>query len=328
MTNQVFTESGDDVLTPPSGGSRRQGKYLALVGIFFYLGAIWYFGWQNIRDRALGADFGLIAAAAAIILVSTWMRILKWRYALGANQHAAGLFFMSKATGDLTPGRLGEFAPMALRTHRTARIGAWILFDRIIEILTTVALGFYGLVVIELLPIDALVVVLAVTLVGCIVGIYMLTHRGMFLRIASRLTRGSFIQRVLRLLASISEEVYQFTASLPVVLPITIVTKAMDLYAVLLIFRALGASPSFGLVAAAKCALAIVSFMPVTPTATGVPHGVQLWLMNRVDDIPSDLLLVGIGIEVVVVSATFWTSAGLGARLIHRAALAKKETLS
>jgi len=256
------------------------------------------------------------------------MRALKWRYALGADQHAIGLFFMSKATGDITPGRLGESAPMLLRNHRTPKVGAWILFDRIIEILAAIALGLYGLTAINLLSRTQLGMVFAFALAASIVGIYLLTHRGMFLWMAARLKQGAIPHRIVVLLAAISEEIFQFTRSLPVVMPITLITKAMDLFAVMLVFRALSVFPGFALIAAAKCALAIVSFLPVTPTATGLPHGTQAWLMNHVADIPAEVLVAGIGIEVLIVSMTFWTSAGLAMRLIKDAALAKNASNS
>lgn len=235
---------------------------------------------------------------------------------------------MSKASGDLTPGRLGEFAPMVIRNHRTAKVGAWILFDRILEILATIALGLYGLAVIDLLSPRHLGIVFAASVVASVLGIYLLTHRGMFLWIAARLKEGVMPHKILVLLAAISEEIFHFTRSLPIVASITIVTKAIDLFAVMLVFQALGVFPGFGLIAAAKCALAIVSFLPVTPTATGLPHGTQAWLMNHVADVPAEVLVAGIGIEVLIVSMTFWISASIAMRFIKDAATAKSGPIS
>ena len=70
----------------------------------------------------------------------------------------------------------------------------------------------------------------------------------------------------------------------------------------------------------AKCALAIVSFIPITPAATGVPHGAQAWMMNEVSAVPPEALLVGIGIEVVLLGVTFWTSFGIASAQIKGAA--------
>lgn len=309
-----------DLPTPATG----RGKYMFLLGLTVYCGVIWYFGWHEIRNTILAANFAILTGSTALIATATWMRVAKWRYALGPGLHATGLYFLSKATGNVTPGRLGEFAPMVLRSHRTPKVGAWIMFDRVVEILVTIALGLYGLAVIDLLTRFQFLGVLVLAIAGSIIGVYLITHRGMFLWLGDRLKSESFTHKVVMLLAAISEEVFMFTRSLPVVLSITIITKAMDLAAVMLIFTALGAHPGFGLVAAAKCALAIVSFLPLTPTATGVPHGTQAWLMNHVADIPAETLVAGIGIEVVIVSVTFWTSFGLASRRIRRAALPGK----
>lgn len=317
-----ITEHSDtsDLPTPATG----RGKYMFLLGLTVYCVVIWYLGWRDIRDKILAAHPGLAAIAITLILSATWMRVAKWRYALGSGFHATGLYFLSKATGNVTPGRLGEFAPMVLRNHRTPKVGAWIMFDRVVEILVTIALGLYGLAVIELLTRAQFIAVLATAVAGSTFGVYLLTHRRMFLWLSERLKPDRLPHKVVMLLAAVSEELFMFLRSLPLVLLITVVTKAMDLLAVMLIFQALEARPGFGLVAAAKCALAIVSFLPLTPTATGVPHGTQAWLMNHVADIPAETLVAGIGIEVVIVSVTFWTSFGLASRLIRRAALPDK----
>jgi hypothetical protein len=313
----------DDSTKPLFGQGK--SKYIVLIGLTIYCTVIWNFGLRDIRDQLLDADITKIAIATIIIFTATWLRILKWRYALGPGQHALGLFIMSKATGDLTPGRLGEFAPMVIKNHRTAKIGAWIMFDRIIEILATITLGLYGLVTINLLSQNQLTLVFIATAIATIMGIYFITHRSIFLWMAKKVRDGSLLHRLFTILAAINLEIFMFMRSLPFISLITIVTKAMDLFAVMTIFQALGAFPSFGLTAASKCALAIVGFVPITPTATGVPHSTQFWLMNTIGDIPGEALVVGIGIEVIIVSVTFWTSTALVIRFVRDAALAGKD---
>jgi len=53
---------------------------------------------------------------------------------------------------------------------------------------------------------------------------------------------------------------------------------------------------------------------------TGIPHGAQAWMMNEVAAVPPEALLVGIGIEVVLLGVTFWTSFGLASGQIKGAA--------
>ncbi|MFP6581534.1 MAG: lysylphosphatidylglycerol synthase domain-containing protein [Candidatus Hydrogenedentota bacterium] len=303
---------------PTTRKSRR--RYLFVLGLLVYSGVVWYFGWRDIRDELLGARIDLVVIAVLLIVSATWLRVLKWRYALGPDAHATGLFFMSKATGAFTPGRLGEFAPMVIRDHRTPKVGAWIMYDRVVEILVTITIGLYGLAIINFLTRAQFIRVTAIAVVCCGLGIYFLTHRRLFLWAANKTKEGSLAHRTTMLFAAVSEELFQFTRYAPGIVLITVVTKVMDLVAVMLMFQALSVFPGFGLVAASKCALAIVSFLPLTPTATGAPHATQAWLMNQAAEIPPDALVVGIGIEVAVVSITFWTSFGLASRLIGNAA--------
>ena len=316
-------EAANEVLEAGGAPPARRFKaspYLFVVGLAAYCAVVWYFGWQRVRDELLSADLPMVVLAAAIFVTATWCRAFKWRYALGGGHHALGLFFISKATGNWSPGRLGEFAPMALRRHRTPKIGAWIMLDRVIEIMVTLALGLFGLAVIDLLTRTQYFLVAGLTVAASVAGMALLTRRSFFLWLSGRLTDGSIIHRTAMLFAAISEELYLFARKLPVVIGITIATKAADLVAVMLIFASIGHRVGFALTAAAKCALAIVSFIPITPAATGVPHGAQAWMMNEVAKVPAEALLVGIGIEVVLLGVTFWTSFGLASPQIKGAA--------
>ena len=316
-------EAANDVLEAggaPPARRFKASRYLFVFGLAVYCAVVWYLGWQKVRDQILSANLPMVLLAAAIFVTATWCRALKWRYALGPGHHAVGLFFISKATGNWSPGRIGEFAPMALRRHRTPKIGAWIMLDRVIEIVVTLALGLFGLAVIDLLTRAQYLLVAGLTVTASVAAMVLLTRRSFFLWLAERLADGSIMHRTAMLFAAISEELYLFARKLPVVIGITVATKAADLFAVMLIFASIGHKVGFALTAAAKCALAIVSFIPITPAATGVPHGAQAWIMNEVAGIPAEVLLVGIGIEVVLLGVTFWTSFGLASPQIKGAA--------
>jgi len=305
------------LLTPKQA---RRAWVMALVGLTIYCGVVWVLGWRDVRDELLSAQFSLVFYSALIIVSATWLRAVKWRYALGKDSHAFSLYFLSKATGNWTPGRVGEFAPMALRNHRTPRVGAWILFDRIIEIIATLALGLYGLAMITLVSDEQFWLVAAAIVVATAAGIYVLTRRQWFLAWADKCTDGSIFHKIFMLLAAVSVEFHRFGKSLPITGSITIFTKVVDLWAIVLMFKALGHSPSLALMAAAKCALAIVSFFPITPTSTFIPHGTQAWIMNQSAGIEKEVLAAGIGIEVLVVSVTFWLSFAIALPGIKKAA--------
>ncbi len=295
-------------------------RYLFLVGLGLYCAAVWYLGWRTIRDELLAMDLALVLAAASLIWAGTWARVFKWRYALGAEQGTTGMFFLSKAVANWSPGRLGEFAPMVFHRYRTARVGAWIMFDRLLEIAVTLALGLSGLALIRLVSTGVFAAIAGLCIAGMGLSCYLLTRRSFFLWAVGRTREGSWLNGIVLLCADISDELVLFTKSLPVTLSITVITKCADLWAVALLFTAFGHKAGFWLVATAKCALAIVSFVPVTPTATGVPHLTQAWLMNEAAEIPYEGLTAVIGVEVAVVGITFWTSCGLAMAFIRRTA--------
>ena len=100
----------------------------------------------------------------------------------------------------------------------------------------------------------------------------------------------SWPHRFIMLFAAISKEIFQYTRRLPLCIAITVATKCSDLWAVCLVFLSFGYTVAFALAATAKCALAIVSFIPITPLATGLPHLTQAGLMNHVAGIPGEAL--------------------------------------
>lgn len=296
-------------------------RYFFVVGLLVYVGVVWYFGWRQVRDALLGADVRWVAVAATIYAASTWTRIFKWRYALGSEHQPVGLYFLSKATGLWSPGRMGEFLPLLWRRHRKARIGGWILLDRVVEVIVTLALGVLGLGMLRLLDPLAFLGVLAAVAAASAFAVYVITRRDLLQRWSDRFAHRPRLGAALGVLAQTSGEIRGFRASLPVVSALTLTSKAADFYAVALIFRGLGYNIGFMLTAAAKCALAIVSFLPVTPVATGVPHAVQGWIMNEVAAVPPEVIVASVGIEAALLLVVFWTSVGIAARSIKAAAL-------
>jgi uncharacterized protein (TIRG00374 family) len=301
-----------------SAKQRRLTRYLVLVGLCGYLGIVWYLGWREVGTTLLEGNLAYIALAAFIIFAGNWARALKWRYVLGPGHDAFGIFFMSKISAEWSPGRVGEFSPMVLRKHRTPKMGAWIMLDRLLEISVTLLLGLIGLAVIRIVPWPAYAALAAASILGPIALLYILTRRPVYMALADRLREDSWPHRFAMLFAAMAEEFPTFTPRLPLAGFITAAAKCTDLAAVCLLFAAFGARISFALAATAKCALAIVSFIPLTPLGTGLPHLTQAGLMRQAAGVPGDVLAAAIGVEVVIVSTALWTSGGLAALLIRK----------
>lgn len=293
-------------------------RYLFVFGLCGYLGIVWYLGWREVGAMLLDGDLLLIGSAALVIFAGNWTRALKWRVALGPGHDALGIFFMSKISAEWSPGRVGEFSPMVLRKHRTPRIGAWIMLDRLLEVSVTLALGIWGLAVLQILPWPVFGVVAAGAVCGPVVALWVLTRRPVYMWLAEYLRADSWPHRFAMLFAAMAEEFRTFRGALPVASSITVVAKCTDLWAVCALFAAFGSQISFALSATAKCALAIVSFIPLTPLGTGLPHLTQAGLMREVSGVPGEALAAAIGVEVVIVSTALWTSGGLAAWMVRR----------
>lgn len=284
--------------------TRYRSRALIAFGIAVYAGVVWYLGWENVARALRSADGAGLFMAAGLLLAGNWLRALKWRYALDAGNEAFGLYFMSKASAEWTPGRLGEFAPLLLRRHRTSRMMAWIALDRVIEIAATLALGLTGAVIVGLLPVG---VGIGVVVAGLVAGGFIIAL-GPSISVREADDVVTNFQRLRRFIVALIAEAKSFRAKLPLAAVLTLAPKVIDLAAVAVLFAAFGYAPGFWLLAAAKCALAAVAFFPLTPLATGLPHLTQASLLHHAAGIPSADLAAAIGVEVAMVSGLLWTS--------------------
>lgn len=296
-------------------------KLLFPLGVAVYLGVAWYFGWEKVRDALLGADVRLVAAAAAISVGATLLRIGKWRIALGRDAHPVGLFFLSRVTGVWSPGRIGEFLPLLWKRHRNARVGAWILLDRVLEIIASLALGIVGLGFTGLVTMPIYIVIAIATAMGCVGGALLLARHDWMDVVARRFAEGTKLRYIADALTQTSVEIRALWRMTPGLFGVTFVAKVADLYAVVLIFAALGVKVGFMLTAASKCALALVSFVPITPMATGVPHAVQGWMMHADTGVPPEITVASVGIEAALMLIIFSATVLIASKAIRRAAI-------
>jgi hypothetical protein len=317
----MATEPVSDEGVPPTRKPRKWGRILAPLSVAVYLFAVWYFGWEKVRAALLGADPVLIVEAGLITVAAKLGRIAKWRVALGPNAHAVGLYFMSRVTGVWSPGRVGEFLPLLWRRHRTPRLGGWILLDRVMEIVAALTLGVVGLGFTHFVSRPMYVGIVVLTAAVCVMAIACLVQHRWLRAIAHRLPAGTKRRVVAETIAETSAEIDAMRGMVPALIAMTVASKVGDLFQVVLIFRALGTSVSFMLVAAAKCALAIVSYLPITPVASGVPHAVQGWMMNQEAGVLPETVVASVGIEAALMTVIFSLGVLVAIVPIRRAAL-------
>ena len=285
---------------------------LWLVGLALYAGIIGLIGWRPVRDAFTSVDPRALMVMAGVLLLAKWIRVLKWRFALGPGRQAVGLFFVSKLGGAWTPMRVGELSPLLLRSSRSARMGAWIVLDRLLETSATLALGAFGLLLLglgshELLP---LIVAGGAVLVG--LPAVVLMRRDLLVLAAGRSRRQTRLRRLLRFAAEASKEARRMRRMLPVVSMLTFVSTALDAYAGVVLIRSFGFDLEWAVAAAAQCAHGITSAIPITPSATGVPYVAAAGLIVKLGGIPVDVAAAAPPIAMVVNGIVFWPSFGIG----------------
>lgn len=295
-----MSRSSDSLQTTPPAW--RRYAFLA-AGMLLLATLVWHFGWASLRSAIQDADPGILAGMTLLILLGFWIRAVKWAYALPETKGAFTLFFLAKVGGNWTPGRLGELAPLLLREHRNAPMLAWLLADRVIEVAFTLWLGGLGLHALGLLGLPTTLLVLfgGPVLAGVAVIPIM---RFRFPAEPEHPLRA----RVYQGLARLRDALLPIASRLPLVLLLTAVAKGTDIYAVMLLCRAFGYDASFLLVAAARCAHALVAAIPATPDATGVPFVAAAWLLHEYAGIPFPVLTAALALELLLINAVLHLS--------------------
>jgi uncharacterized protein (TIRG00374 family) len=291
----------------------RRRRYLWVFGIAFYLAAVWIVGWDRLAEAIRGADWRPLAAMFGLMAVAQIVRALKWRYALGGGAHAFRVFAVSKAGGEWSPGRVGEFAPLMIARHRSARVAAWIVADRVYEMAATLGIGFAGLLLIRASHRAYMLAAVASVAAAVAVGLYVLTRRRWMEKAANRLSPDSRLQRLAVALVRVSEELLAFRRYTPLLFAVTIAAGAIDLAVGYCLYWAFGAAVPLAVLAAAKGLHAVTSAIPITPNATGVPYFAAAALLHEVGGVPTPALAASVGIGVVSSQLILWSSFALAA---------------
>jgi len=298
----------DNLLRP----QKRRTRHLWIIGIALYVGAVWFIGWRSIRDALATLDAASLAGMLGATFVAIWLRAVKWRFVLGGGQNAVGVYFLSKAAGGWSPGRVGELAPLLLKRYRTPRMAAWIAVDRLLEIAATLGLGLIGLVGFRA-PEYALLVTICLALGALVVApLYVLTRRGWYLRLAAHTREASMVHRLSMLLAAMSDEIRHLGKSMPLASALTILATSADIVVAMFLYHAFGFDVSFLLLAVVQCAHGLASAVPIIPNATGVPYLVAAGLLYRLAGVPEEVLVAAIAINMVTSNVAFWSSFGIG----------------
>ncbi len=283
--------------------ARRYSAAFWLVGALVLIGAVWLVGFPRIRAAASAVDMRWFAAMTLLEGAALWWRAFKWRYVLGRGASAFGLYFLSKAAGNFTPGRVGELSPLLMRRHRNVDVGAWIVADRMLESSSTLLFGMTGMALLEL-PIHS-----ALAAIGVIAFIAGMTA---VLVVKRRAWMGLLSQRIAKHVAALIAALERLKGVLLIVGLMTLAGTAIELAGNVLLYRSFGYGVSFPAAAAAKVAHGLVGAMPMTPSPTGMPHVATGLVINKAAGVPVDAVVAALTLQVVAVNIVFWLSFALG----------------
>lgn len=255
------------------------------------------FGWRELLAVLTSASPFWLMLTAALVAAGYLVRAWKWRIALGRERRAVELFFLAKSAGNWTPGRVGELAPLMLGEHRNARVAAWILADRVIEIWLTVSLGLLGALSLALAHRGWLALVGGLFLVASGIALVVVMHWNP----STMHPTLPLLARTLKFAHIIRAELLALGSKAPTLLFFTIIAKATDIWAVMTLFRAFGYGVDFLLVCAARFAHALVSASPLTPDSTGVPYVAAAALLHEQAAIPPATLMTALSFEALII---------------------------
>ncbi len=286
---------------------KTHGRYLWIAGVILYLAIIAYIGWEDIGSALGDLDYRYLAALMLVEAIALGLRAWKWRIALGPNQKALRACFISKAGGNLTPGRIGELSPLLLEEHRSARVGAWIVLDRVLEASATLVLGLIGLIAVlgfaggGGLTWWALAILL---LLGC--APYLFSNRKFMEALSSRFGPDGLIAQGFRLLRPESREMSALGPKTPVLVTLTMSATMLDIVIAYLLFMCFGIGVALTLLALAQLVHALVSVIPIAPNATGIPYAAAAAVLYETAGVPLEVLAIAVGLRFLLTSAVFW----------------------
>lgn len=288
-------------------------RLLGLVGLLVYVAALSALGWRDVAATLSSLNIGFLVALMLIEATALWMRAAKWRIALGAGQGAIRLCFISKAGGNLTPARVGEFSPLLFSDSRNAKVAAWILVDRILEASATLILGIVGLVFVLGAARGAEILALSLVVLGTLLlAAFLLTRRAFIAGLAERAKPATRARRVLNLLESVSEQAIALGRSIYVLGLVTAVATVLDLVVAYCLYMSFGFAAAFTVLALAQCVHALTSVVPFTPNATGVPYVAAAAILHQFGGVPLEVLAAAVALRFAAAGTVFWTSFAIG----------------
>jgi len=254
------------------------------------------------------ASGGELAHALALVLAAHGLRMAKFRLAAGPGwrwRDATLVYLASKALGDLTPGRVGEFAPLLAGRYRSGRLAAFFLVDRCLETAATIFVGVVGMSALGMDPRGAWTVAAAAAAVFA-GGIYLLNRADLWKRAAAMTDPRSLAGRLMRAAESLSSGFAEFRHTWPALSVITLAACGLGVGFYRTVFASVGADAGYPLAAAMIFLAAIGAFLSLAPLGLGMIEA-PIWWLGRMHGIPAEQIIAFMVLTRVLHLLPLWT---------------------
>lgn len=292
-----------------------------IAGLILYLGVVWYIGIDRLRNAFTALDYWYLLAFMALDAAATWLRVLKWRFMLGHGSSAAGLFFLSKLGGAFTPMRLGELSPLMLKDHRSPRLAAWIVVDRMLETSATLVLGGAGVLVLGLARHHLFMPLALAAVILLVAPPYLATRGQWFEAFAKRLPERGRSRKAVEFVAQSSGAIRALLPRTPMAALLTVTATCMDLALAVILLAAFGHGINMSLAAVVQCVHGIISLLPFTPNASGIPYVGVAMLLKELAGVPYEVMAAAVPVQAAARGVVFWSSLGAGLWLMQKGKL-------
>lgn len=287
----------------PRASARKKTRYVRIIlGWLVALVALYLIYRKIDVSSALAslgkASVGLLAVAVLLTLAGYAIRVFKWYIVLRGEYpliEIAVLFFSSRAFGDLSPARMGEFAPLLSGKYRSGKVAALLLVDRFFE---AYASFFYGIVGILLLGFQDVRVTVAggvVLLISCLVFVLLINAR-FWKQVQDRVKKWALLARAVGIVVVVSEGFGTFRQLSWALWLLSMVAKTTGLFFFQVLFLSVGVQVSWPLVATMVFVAAVAALVAFTPWGLGIVEA-PIWWLGRMYDLPPE----GIGAFYVLV---------------------------
>jgi uncharacterized protein (TIRG00374 family) len=233
------------------------------------------------------ASIELLALSVGLMLAAHLLRGLKWYVALRGKYGGldiALLYFSSKALGDLSPARVGEFAPLFASKYRCGEAAALVLVDRLFEAYATLLLGVIGILLLRFR--DPRIITAGVSLALAMSAVLVLLANRRFLAgMQGKFGRWPVLTKALQIMLAISQGFDSFRHLAWLLWLISIVATALGLRFFQTLFLSVGVPVSWPLAATMVCVAAIAAMVSFTPWGLGIVEA-PLWWLGQLYGLP------------------------------------------